>query len=56
MFGFTRIVDRDAVVRPQNGRKASELAQAAVAIAVMVALLAVAIGIKVWIFVPRFVH
>jgi len=56
MFGFTRIVEKEAVVRPQSERRTSELVQTAIAIAVMVALLAVAIGIKVWIFVPRFVH
>jgi len=56
MFGFTRIVESDTAVRQERQRKTSELVQTVVAIVVMVALLGVAVAIKVWIFVPRFVH
>jgi len=56
MFGFTRIVESDSAVREERRRRASERVHAAIAIAVMVALLAVAIGIKLWIFMPRFAH
>ena len=52
MFGFTRIVQGDSAVRPQSSRRTAEWVQTVIAIVVMVALLGVAVGIKLWAYAP----
>jgi hypothetical protein len=54
MFGFTRLLESDAKVASKKGR--SELLDSVLAIAALIGLLALGVGIRVWIFAPRFFH
>lgn len=56
MFGFTRILDSESDAKAASKKDQSHLWETVVTVVVMVSLFALAIGIRVWIFAPRFFH